>query len=101
MTKPLALRVRRFIVAALCSLLVRGGVCLIMVKFTDLNAPSVLGTVCLDFLAVAMWPVALYVKFIYGDLSINADVILFFVSGLFWALVVDLFLVIRDKYKAL
>jgi hypothetical protein len=106
MTKRVPFRVKLFIVSALVALLVIAGTFLMMRLFADLDAnhhlssvSHVLARVCFDFLVVATWPAMLY-AIIADHPSFPADVIFYLVSGLFWALMVDLLFVILRKIFA-
>jgi hypothetical protein len=77
MTAPLPLRVRRFIVGAVCSPLVIAGVFLFMCIFTDLDSPSILGSACWWLLAIAMWPDVLCALIHHGDAPTFVYMLLF------------------------
>jgi hypothetical protein len=100
MTAPLPFRVRRFIAVTFCSLLAIAGVFMFMCLFTDLDSPSILGSICFYFLVVAMWPAVLWALILHGDPPVFASLFLFVMSGLFWASVVDLFFVLRKRRVA-
>ena len=100
MTAPLPFRVRRFIAATFCSLLAIFGVYMFMCLFTDLDTPSVLGSVFFIFLVIAMWPLMVCCFFLHGDPPAVVFLLLLLISGLFWAGVVDLFFVLRKRYVA-
>ena len=85
---------------AFCTLLTIFGVFMFMLMFTDLDSPSILGSICFYFLGVAMWPAVLCALILHGDPPVFASVFLFVFSGLFWAGVVDLFFVLRRRRVA-
>ena len=84
---------------AFCSLLAIFGVFMFMCLFTDLDSPSILGSICFYFLAVAMWPAVLWAFIFHGDPPFAVGLVLFVVSVLFWAGLVDLFFVLRARRK--
>ena len=74
---------------ASCSLLAIGGIFLSMIFFTDPSSPSIYGSLCYNFLVVAAWPFEVYLLIHPEKPPGIVTFLLFVVSGLFWAAVVD------------
>ena len=85
---------------AFCALLTIFGVYMFMCLFTDLDSPSVLGSICFIFIVITTWPLMLCCYFLHGDPPAAVFLLLVFISGLFWAGVVDLFCELRKRYVA-
>src|SRR5579862_5939191 len=96
----MSLRAGRFLIVALCSLVAIGGIFLSMVIFTDPSSPSFFGWFCYFFLMIAAWPFELYLSFHHGAPPAGVNFLLFFISGLFWAVVVDVLYELKKKYGA-
>jgi len=71
------------------------GIFISMLLFTDMDSPSVYGSICWFALMIAMWPVALCAYILHGDPPPILFLLLFVVSGLFWAWIVDFYFVLR------
>lgn len=96
----MSLRAGRILIVALCTLVAIGGIFLSMVIFTDPSSPSIYGSFCFIFLVVVAWPFELW--FLIHPVKPPAIVtfLLFVISGLFWAAVVDVFHELKKKYRA-
>jgi hypothetical protein len=104
MTKRMPFRVKLFIVSFFGALLVIMGAFLMMRVFGDLDANHHFSSVshplamaCDEFIMLAMWPAIVY-AIIADHASFAAYIVFFFISGLFWAAMVDLFFIICRKY---
>ena len=86
-----SLRAGRFLIVASCSLVAIGGIFLSMVFFTGPSSPSIYGSLCYIFLVVVAWPFELWLLIHPGAPPGIVTFLLFVVSGLFWAAVVDSF----------
>lgn len=96
----MSLRAGRILIVALGSLLAIGGIFLSMVFFTDPSSPSIYGSFCYIFLIVAAWPFELCLLIHPGKPPAIVTFLLFVISGLFWAAVVDVLYELRKKYRA-
>ncbi|HLX70281.1 MAG TPA: hypothetical protein VKV04_11705 [Verrucomicrobiae bacterium] len=96
----ISLRAGRFLIVALSSLLAIGGIWLSMVLFTNPSSPSFYGSFCYIFLAIAAWPFELCVLIRPAAPPAVVTFLLFVISGLFWAAVVDVSYELKKKYNA-
>lgn len=96
----ISIRAGRILIVALGSLLAIGGVFLSMVIFTDPSSPSIYGSFCYIFLVVAAWPFQLCLLIHPEKPPAIVTFLLFLISGLFWAAVVDVFCELKKKYGA-
>ena len=94
------LRAARFLMVALFSLVAIPGVFMSMVLFTDPSSPSVYGWFCYIFLMIAAWPFELCLLTHHGAPPAVVTFLLFVISCLFWAVVVDLLYELKKKYDA-
>jgi hypothetical protein len=85
---------------ALCSLVAIAGVFMSMVLFTDPSSPSLYGSFCYYFLLIAAWPFELCLLIHQGRPPAVVTFLLFLVSCLFWAAVVDVLYELKKKYSA-
>ena len=76
---------------ALGSLAAIAGVFMSMILFVDPSSPSVYGGFCSIFLMIAAWPFELWLLIHPEKPPAIVTFLLFVISGLFWAAVVDLF----------
>jgi hypothetical protein len=68
-----------------------------MCLFTDLDSPSVLGSICFIFLVIAMWPLMLCALIFHGDPPVAISLILFVISVLFWPRLVELLFMTKKR----
>ena len=96
----MSLRAARILIVALCSLVAIGGIFLSMVLFVDPSSPSIYGSFCYIFLVIAAWPFKLWLLIDPAKPPAIVTFLLFLISGLFWAAVVDVFYELKKKYRA-
>lgn len=96
----ISLRAGRFLIIALCSLVAIGGIFLSMVIFTDPSSPSFYFWFCDIFLIIAAWPFELCWIIHQGAPPAAVTFLLFVISGLFWAALVDVLYELKKKYGA-
>lgn len=96
----ISVRAGRILIVALGSLVAIGGIFLSVVLFTDPSSPSIYGSFCYIFLAIAAWPFKLYLLIHPVKPPAIVTFLLFVISGLFWAAVVDVFYELKKKYGA-
>lgn len=94
----MSLRAGRFLIVALCSLVAIAGVFMSMVLFTDPSSSSFFGWLCYYFLMVAAWPFELCLLIHDGAPPAIVTFLLFVISCLFWAAVVDVLYELKKKY---
>jgi|SRR5215469_14359064 len=87
----MSVRAARILIVALGSLAAIAGVFMSMVLFVDPSSPSFYGSFCSIFLIIAAWPFELWLLFCHGAPPKVVTFLLFVISGLFWAAVVDSF----------
>ena len=86
---------------ALGSLVAIAGVFMSMVLFVDPSSPSVFGWFCSIFVMIAAWPFELWMLIYHGTRPAPVvTFLLFVISGLFWAAVVDVFYELKKKFRA-
>ena len=96
----MSLRAGRFLIVALCSLVAIAGIFMSMVLFTDPSSPSFYGWFCYIFLLIAAWPFELCLLIHPGGPPAVVTFLLFVISCLFWAVVVDVLYELKKKYGA-
>lgn len=96
----MSLRAGRFLIVALSSLVAIGGIFLSMVIFTDPLSPSFFGWFCYFFLMIVAWPFELCLLIHHGAPPTIVNFLLFVISGLFWAAVVDVLYELKKRYDA-
>lgn len=96
----MSVRAGRILIVALGSLLAIAGVFMSMVLFTDPASPSFYGWFCHIFLAIVAWPFELWLLIHPVKPPAIVTFLLFVISGLFWAAVVDVFHELKKKYRA-
>ncbi len=87
---------------ALFSMFIMVGIFLSMLLFTDVDSPSpsFYGWFCYVFLLIAAWPPMLCVFVLHRDPSTVTFLLLFVISGSFWASVVEVFFELKKRYKS-
>jgi len=85
---------------ALCSFVAIAGIFMSMVLFTDPSSPSLYGSFCFIFLMIVAWPFELWLLIHHGAPPALVTFLLFVISCLFWATVVDFFYELKKKYRA-
>jgi hypothetical protein len=91
-------RGRRFVASMICAMFAPFAIFISMVMFTDWDTSSFYGDTCFVILLVAEWPIVLSAYFFrHDDPPMIVFLFLYFISGLFWAGIVDLFFVWRKR----
>ena len=94
-------RAKRFIGVMLCSVIVPFVVAFSGILFTDWDRSSLYGDACYIIFMIAEWPVFLgAILFEPRDPPTFMWVLLFAITGLFWAGMADLFFVWRKRHAA-
>ena len=77
-----------------------GVIFLSMVIFVDPSSPSLYGLFCYYFLLIAAWPFELCFSIHQGRPPAVVTFLLFVISSLFWAVVVDVLHELKKKFNA-
>ena len=97
--QPVPWRLRRFLISTLCSLIfpvVVGRALIILTQ--DWDKSSLFGNIAFTFFLIAEWPLALCSRFYpSGDPPLLLGLSLYVLAALFWAGVIDLFMVWRKR----
>jgi hypothetical protein len=98
MSNPLPFRVRRFIAVAFCAQLAVFGLYFIPLLFIDVDSQTTLGGIWFTVSLVALWPLVVSCAFIFhGDPPPIVGILLWIVSGLFWAFLVELLFMTKKR----
>lgn len=98
MTISLPMRIKRFVVVAVCATLaVVGLFFLVFFAFPDTIPPTPFEYFCTIGWAVASWPLSVVWSMLEEDPPLVVVGPLWIASGLFWAFVVELLLVVKRR----
>jgi hypothetical protein len=98
MTTSPPLRVGRFIAVAFCVTLAAAGLSFLVLSFPDTVPPTTFENICTYVCLVVSWPLFVVSAFmLHEDPSLVVYILLWIASGLFWAFIVELFLVVKKR----
>jgi len=100
MTMSIPFRVKRFvIIAVFATVAVVGLFVLVFFVFPDIAPPTPFESFCTFVWIVASWPVAVVWSMLQKDPPLVVFIALWIASGLFWAFIVELFLMARRRLR--
>jgi hypothetical protein len=101
MTALLPFKVRRFIATAFFAAVAAGSFVLLVCLFPDTRPLTAFEHFCVCVAAVVSWPFDIFAVFHPdSDPSLVVSILLSIASGLFWALCVELFFVVKRRRAA-
>lgn len=95
----MSVRAGRILIVALGSLVAIAGVFMYMVLFVDPSSTSLFSWFCSVFLMIAAWPFELWLLIHPAKPPAVVTFVLFVISGLFWAAVVDVLHELKKKFR--
>ena len=90
-------RIKRFVAVAVCATLAVGGMFyVVFFVFPDTTPQTPFEDFCTDVWAVASWPLSVVWSMSREDPSLVVIILLTIASGLFWAFIVELFIIVKS-----